>query len=247
MKFSANLGFLWKELPLAERIRAAARAGFAAVEMHDDWRQADPASTRAALAETGLPLICLNSAMGESFGLAALPGREGDAREAILAACAAARDLGAAAVHVTAGLASGAAARAAFHANLTFALEQAPPGVAVVVEPLSQPAGYFLDSLAGADAALAALPGLKLLFDCYHVAAMGRDVAAEFAARRGAIAHVQFAGFPGRGEPDGGGLDWAALLPRLGWPGPFGAEYRPAGAVEAGLGWMARLRAGGSP
>ena len=33
-KFSANLGFLWPDLPLLARIDAAAAAGFAAIEMH---------------------------------------------------------------------------------------------------------------------------------------------------------------------------------------------------------------------
>ena len=32
MKFSANLGFLWQELPLADAITAAKEAGFDAVE-----------------------------------------------------------------------------------------------------------------------------------------------------------------------------------------------------------------------
>ena len=32
--FSANLGVLWTELPLTGRVRAAARAGFDAVEVH---------------------------------------------------------------------------------------------------------------------------------------------------------------------------------------------------------------------
>jgi len=33
-EFSANLGFLWSELPLPDAIRAAKRAGFHAVECH---------------------------------------------------------------------------------------------------------------------------------------------------------------------------------------------------------------------
>ena len=36
MRFSANTGFLWPELPFLDRIRAAARAGFDAVEFHDE-------------------------------------------------------------------------------------------------------------------------------------------------------------------------------------------------------------------
>ena len=34
LRFSANLGFLWRELPLVERIRRAKAAGFDAVEFH---------------------------------------------------------------------------------------------------------------------------------------------------------------------------------------------------------------------
>ena len=38
MKFSANLGFLWKDLPLPERILAAKQAGFDYVECHFPYR-----------------------------------------------------------------------------------------------------------------------------------------------------------------------------------------------------------------
>ncbi|MGB1826557.1 MAG: isomerase, partial [Candidatus Puniceispirillaceae bacterium] len=33
-RFSANLGFLWTDRPLADAVRAAAAAGFDAVECH---------------------------------------------------------------------------------------------------------------------------------------------------------------------------------------------------------------------
>lgn len=242
MRFSANLGFLWKHLPLPERIRAAAASGFDAVEMHDDWRTVPLAEIRAALDETGLPLVGINCLMGDTFGLAALHGRQAEARAAIAEAFAAAQALGAGAVHVTAGLARGAEAEAAYRENLAFALGKAPAGTLVLVEPLSAPAGYFLSSLEQADAVIAGLPGLRLMFDCFHVAAMGHDLEKAFAARRSVVGHVQFAGFPGRAEPDTGSIDFAAVLPRLRWDGFFGAEYRPSGEVEAGLGWMARLR-----
>jgi hydroxypyruvate isomerase len=54
-KFSANLGFLWSDLPLPEAIHAAKVAGFDAVECH--WPYDVPAAdTLAALNETGLNL-----------------------------------------------------------------------------------------------------------------------------------------------------------------------------------------------
>ncbi|MBT4242545.1 MAG: isomerase, partial [Planktomarina temperata] len=57
--FSANLGFLWADLPLHAAIRAAKAAGFEAVECH--WPYATPkAEIRAALKETGFEMLGLN-------------------------------------------------------------------------------------------------------------------------------------------------------------------------------------------
>ena len=84
--FSANLGFLFGDQPLPEAIRSAHRAGFAAVECHWPYEE-DPASLRAALADTGLPMLGLNTARGNvgagEMGLSALPGREREARAAL--------------------------------------------------------------------------------------------------------------------------------------------------------------------
>ena len=61
--FSANIGFLWTDLPLVERIARAAAAGFDAVEMHFPY-DTPVAETRAALDAAGLPLISLNTRPG---------------------------------------------------------------------------------------------------------------------------------------------------------------------------------------
>lgn len=59
-RFSANLGFLYTEHSLPEAVRQAAKAGFDAVEMH--WPYATPAEeVKAALVETGLPLLGINT------------------------------------------------------------------------------------------------------------------------------------------------------------------------------------------
>ncbi len=112
MKFSANLGFLWADRPLPDAIRAAKAAGFDAVECH--WPYDVPASaTAAALEETGLRMLGLNTSRGNvtigENGLAALPGREADARAAIDEAVAYAAGISAAAIHVMAGNSNGAA------------------------------------------------------------------------------------------------------------------------------------------
>ncbi|MEM7294067.1 MAG: isomerase, partial [Pseudomonadota bacterium] len=63
-RFSANLGFLFTEHSLPEAIRAAARFGFDAVECH--WPYAfDPASVRAALLESDMKMLGLNTVRGD--------------------------------------------------------------------------------------------------------------------------------------------------------------------------------------
>ena len=59
LKFSANIGFLWTDRSHVERIHAASTAGFDAVECHFPYDE--PAKeVKAALEETGLPMLCVN-------------------------------------------------------------------------------------------------------------------------------------------------------------------------------------------
>ena len=106
MKFSANLGFLWKELELPEAIRAAGASGFDAVECHWPY-DTPPENVIAALDETGLSMLGLNTLPGDikqgEFGLSAIPGREQDARKTIDQAIAYASATGTKSVHVMAG------------------------------------------------------------------------------------------------------------------------------------------------
>lgn len=247
MRFSANLGFLWTELALDQAIHAAARAGFAAVECHWPYDIA-PDKIAAALAQTGMPMLSLNTrpgrmAIGE-FGLAALPGRSADARAAIQEAITYAHAIDASAIHVMSGKAKGQAARATFTENLRFAVEHAGDRM-ILIEPINSHdvPGYFLDNLHDAIALIAEIgaPNLRLMADCYHLAQMGHDVVATLQAVAPMLGHVQIAGHPGRGAPDCGTLDYGAIfgaLASLGWDQPIGAEYRPNGPTEPTLGWL---------
>ena len=64
-RFSANLGFLWTELSLPNAIRRAAEVGFDAVECHFPY-EIDPAEVKAALDETGLPMLGINTRLGKN-------------------------------------------------------------------------------------------------------------------------------------------------------------------------------------
>jgi len=240
VRFSANLGFLWADLPLPEAIRAAARAGFRAVECH--WPYATPpAAVAGALAETGLRLLSLNTRPGAAgeFGLTALPGREAEARAAIDQALDYAAAIAAPMVHVMAGKGGD---EATFLRGLAHACDRAPPGVTLLIEAINphDVPGYFLNDLDQAARIVQRLdrPNLRLMVDCYHVARSGGDPRALFARHRALVGHVQIAGVPDRGPPDRGTLDYPALLAAMDWPHPIGAEYRPPGPTEASLGWL---------
>ena len=252
LAFSANLGFLWPELPFLDRIGAAAAAGFDALEFHDQAQGADPLALSSALAAAGLPVAGLNARMGETAGRAAIPGEEAAFRADLAEAEVAAALCGAGAIHVLAGRTEAPGARETYIANLRHALAATPR--TVLIEPICRAAmpGYFLHDLFEALGIVAevAHPRLKILFDCFHVETEHGDCPARFRAAAPHVGHVQIAAVPDRGEPDRGAPDYAALLPamrRLGHAGPFGAEYRPRGGTDEGLGWMAALRAPPAP
>lgn len=253
MRFSANLGFLWTELALPDAIRAAAAAGFDAVECH--WPYGTPAAeVRAALVETGLPMLGLNTRRGGpgENGLSALPGRQAEARAAIDEALSYASEISAQAVHVMAGIAEGPDAEAAFRANLAYAAEKAAPlGIAILIEPLNprDAPGYFLRDSLMAERLIRALdlPALRLMFDCYHLEIVEGDLERRFAELFPIVGHVQIASVPDRGPPDHGTLDYDVLLRRIeetGWDKPIGAEYKPQGSTPSSLGWLAAAKAG---
>lgn len=248
-KFSANLGFLWRDLPLDQAIRRAQAAGFAAVECH--WPYAhDPAVVRTALRESGLPMLALNTPVGDAaagdFGLAALPGREADARAAIDLALDYTFAIDCRAVHVMAGKTDLPEAGPVFLRNLAYAATRAAPrGVSILVEPLNprDVPGYFLRGIDHAATLIdqLSLPNIRLMFDCYHQQIARGDLSATFARHMRRIGHVQIAAVPDRGEPDRGEVDYRWLIPdlyRMGYKGMIGAEYRPRGTIEAGLGWL---------
>jgi len=246
MKFSANLGFLWSDRPLPDAIRAAKAAGFDAVECHWPYDEG-PDAVRNALTETGLQMLGLNTRRGPpgENGLAALPGREDEARAAIDEAIAYADAIGAGAVHVMAGFASGAEAHATFLENLRYACGQTDR--MILIEPLNRhdAPGYFLTHTVQAIDVIGevAKDNLRLMFDCYHVGRTEGDVMTRAEALLPKIGHIQFASVPDRGSPDHGELHYPTIFSRiseLGWDRPLGAEYKPARETDATLDWLRR-------
>ena len=254
IRFSANLGFLWTELSLPQAIHAAAQAGFNAVECHWPF-DTDPSEVKAALETTSLPMLGLNTRRGDvdagDNGVAAITGRETEARDYIDEALSYAQHIDCLNVHVMAGFADKSdAATATFADNLLYACRQAHEvGITILIEPLNHydAPGYHLQTLDDALSALSAVnaPNLKVMFDCYHLQIMQGDLTRRLKRHLDDIGHIQIAAVPDRNEPDAGELHYPNLLKALddmGWKGYVGAEYKPAVDTNSGLGWLTQYQ-----
>ncbi len=259
-KLSANLGLMWPELDLLEAIRAAGDAGFEAVEVH--WPYITHAVEVAIILEDlRLPMISLNTVGGDlavgEFGLAAVPGREDQARVNTDKAIAYAVDVSARFVHVLAGKVTGdnsdsGHAHDTFVRNLSYASERAAEyGVGILIEPISaktQP-GYFLTHVDQAVTVIndVGADNIRIMFDCFHTQLTEGRLLPLIEQHLPHIGHIQIASVPDRNEPDHGEVDYVDLLAQidaLGYDGYVGAEYHPAGRTDDGLEWMSMIGRG---
>jgi len=250
-RFAANLAYLFTERPLIERFAAAAVAGFSAVELQFPYDHA-PSSIRAELDRHGLTMLGLNTAPGQlasgEFGVAAIPGREQEFTALFRQALDYVTAIGGCQIHCLAGKVppeQRPAAETTFIRNLARAADAAAEqNITLLIEPINprDRPGYFLNRVEHAADVIAKIgrANVKIQFDFYHVQIVGGDLTRRFEAHEPVIGHVQVGAVPSRHEPDEGEVncpEMLAMLDRLGYPGYVGAEYRPRGRTEDGLGW----------
>ncbi|MEO6749263.1 MAG: 2-oxo-tetronate isomerase [Casimicrobiaceae bacterium] len=258
-RFSANLGFLFNEVPFLERFGEAAHAGFRAVEFAFAYEtKVDEIAIQAERHK--LEVVLINAPPGDwsagERGIASLDGREHDFAAGLVTALRYASVLRCPRVHVMAGaLADGAGEderakrRRAYLRNLRFACEEAQAlGVTILIEPINPRdiPGYFLTTQAEAHAIREEIgaPNLKVQMDLYHAQIVEGDLTTKIRRWLPHIGHIQIAGVPGRHEPDNGEVNYAylfRLLDELRYPGYIGCEYRPEHGTVEGLAWMYKL------
>ena len=255
-RLAANLSMMFTELPFLERFDAAARAGFQACEFLFPYDH-PAAELRRRLDAAGLIQALFNAPPGDwpggERGLASLPGRQAEFRDAIARGLDYAHTLSCPLLHVMAGIPAPGTPRdlsaSLYAANLAWAAERAAgSGVRLVLEPINgrDMPGYFLDTQEQGAAVVEALgrDRLGLQFDVYHCQTAQGDVTTRMATLMPVIAHMQIADVPGRHEPGTGEVGWEHVFGRmdaLGYAGWVGCEYRPAGETLAGLGWRQRF------
>jgi hydroxypyruvate isomerase len=253
--YSAHLGYLFTDKPMEERITAARRYGFKAIEHPAPYSV--PATEMAGwLKSAGTRYVQLGLDSGDASkgekGLGIFPDRRDEFRASVTEALDYAEAVGASMVHAMAGILP-PAQRAQHHwdcyvENLAFAATEAGPrGIKVIVEAMSEGAvpDYFVATPDRAARAIAEAgeENMGLLLDVFHTVSTGLDVQQEIAKHAERLAHVHIADFPGRHEPGSATIDFDELelaLREANYDGFLGCEYTPAESTEAGLGWLRR-------
>lgn len=253
LKFSANLSLLFTEYAWQDRFKAAQDHGFQAVEIQFPYMM--PAERiQAVLQETGLKLVLFNvdadTLLQGGEGLAAVPEKRQQFREAVAQSLAYAEILKPEAINVLPGRCQDANRlaeyRSTFKQNLRYATEAfAALGIKTVFEAvnsLDMP-GFIIDCSRQMLEVLAEVnhPLLGLQYDIFHMKMMGEGCSEFLRQHLDKITHIQFADCPGRGQPGTGDVDFEALFAIIeasAYQGWVGAEYRPVGPTASSLGWL---------
>jgi hydroxypyruvate isomerase len=238
-QLSPNIELLFTEAgpDPAGRVRAAAAAGFDAVEMWGTLDK-DVNALAKALSDNG---VTLTSVLAEPRTNFTLPGTDlGPFFDGLERGVENARLLGAPRIVLGSGVGFPGAKRAQNLDRLvevfTMAIERTRgSGVKLILEPVNTRVdhpGALLDRTADAVAVARAVNSASfgVLYDLYHSVTEGEDPAAELASAGALVDYVQIADSPGRGQPGSGAIDWPASLAVLraaGYAGPIGLEYFP--------------------
>jgi len=252
-KFCANLTMMFNEVDFLERFGAAAKAGFRGVEYLFPYPY-DKNQLKEQLAKHNLVQVLHNLPAGDwakgERGIACLPDRVSEFKDGVGKAVEYATTLGCKQVNCLAGIApQGVPAdklRETFVGNLKFAAgELKKAGIRLLIEPINtlDIPGFYLSRTQQALDIIRDVgsDNLFVQYDIYHMQIMEGDLARTMEKNLKLIAHMQLADNPGRHEPGTGEINYPFLfghIDRIGYQGWIGCEYKPAGATEAGLGWV---------
>ncbi|EKN3978805.1 HPr family phosphocarrier protein [Yersinia enterocolitica] len=252
-KFAANLSMMFTEVPFLERFKSAKDAGFGGVEFLFPYDY--PADQLAAkLKEQGLQQVLFNTSPGDinagEWGLAALPGREKEARRDIDLALEYALALGCPSIHIMAGVVPVDADRKnyqqTFIDNVRYAADRfAEHNINVMIEALNpkiKPNYLFSSQYQTLELVnLINRPNVFTQLDLFHAQIVDGNLSHLITAFAGRYGHIQIASVPGRHEPDEGEINYAylfGLLDEINYKGWIGCEYHPRAGTVAGLNWI---------
>lgn len=249
LNLACNIGWMGLEVPLLERPRLAKDLGFDVVECPLPY-EVLAEQLAEACSSSEIRFLMFNGAPGDmsigEYGLACLPGREGEFQDAMGTAFEYAKTLNTTFIHLLAGIVpEGLDREKAFEKyleNVAWTADEADKlGVTVLLEPINtfEKPGYLLNLTAEAVMAIDALDqdNIGIQYDFHNAQMMEGYITHNLSGAIDYVKHMQIAGLPGRTPPDEGEIDYGycfKLIERLGYDGFVGLEYWPHNKTEPG-------------
>ncbi|HTM78114.1 MAG TPA: TIM barrel protein, partial [Devosia sp.] len=207
-KFSANLSFLYADLPFLDRFAAAAADGFPAVEYVGPYDY-PPEQIADLLKQHKLTQALFNLPPGDwaagERGIGCLPDRVDEFQASVDIAIRYGKALGCTKINCLAGIAPAGADRIMLQSVLVSNLQYAAPrladaGIKLLLEPINlrDIPGFFVSHTDHAEEIFAAVgsDNLYLQYDIYHTQIMQGDLLPTYERLRQRIAHIQIADNP---------------------------------------------------
>ena len=256
IKLSANLSFLFTEIPFLERFKSASEAGFNAVEYFFPYKW-EASFLKKLLDEAQIKQVLFNISPGSiedgERGLASIIGREEEFQAQVKQSIHYAKILECPQIHIMAGIfdknADPKKTKETFKINLAYAAEECGKNkIYALIEPINTKdiPGYFLNF---ADDAVQFIneinhPYLRLQLDLYHTQIMSGNLTHYLKKYIHLIKHIQIASPPDRNEPNKGEINYEYifnLINDLKYDGYIGCEYKPSDNTRDGLIWAKKF------
>ncbi len=236
-KFAINAEMWWHDQPFLDRVRNAAKAGFAAIEFWP-WRGKDIPALAALTQELGIEV---SQFLGWGFTPGLNDPKNHDAFvEEIEASCDTAHQLGAKKMCVIAGQNVPGMTEPEMHDNVIEGLKRAAPiaeraDVMLILEPLNIRVDHKGHCLHDSDSAIRICDAVgsthvKINWDLYHMQIAEGDLCRRLRDGFRHVGYIQVADNPGRNEPGTGEVHWPRVLRELkdlGYTGAVGLECWP--------------------
>lgn len=243
-KFAVNTEMWWTKLPFLDRLHAASKLGFDAIEFWP-WRNKDIAAVGDTCKKLGIKIVQF-TAWGFTPGMND-PKNKQKVVDEIGASCETAKKWDCQMMCVVAGNDIPGKSQREMHDVTIDALKAAAPiaesaGITLILEPMNIRVDHKGHSLYGSAPTMAIVKAVgskavKINWDLYHMHITEGDLCGHLkeGIAADAIGYVQIADHPGRNEPGTGEIYYPRVfkeLHALKYTGYVGLELRPSKSEE---------------
>jgi hydroxypyruvate isomerase len=242
LTYAVNIEMTFNKLPVLDRLRKVAEAGFTHYEFWP-WKGKDIDAMFQLNKELGLTPTQFSSFWGITH-----PNKKEAFLEAVRGCIAPAEKLGVKKLCVVAGEESPGLSRDEQDRAVIDALKAGgeivkPHGITLILEPLNVLVDHPKQLVVTSEHAARILksvdsPNVRMLFDIYHQQISEGNLSGNIRKYKDLIGYFQLADHPGRHEPGTGEINYARVLRTIhdvGYTGAIGLEMSPIGDPTAAL------------